>query len=36
MTGNTDDLNAKPSYWPNNNDRPVEQVSWNDVQVFQN
>ena len=23
MTGNTDDLNAKPSYWPNNNDHPL-------------
>ena len=34
MTGNTEGLNAKPSKWSNNNDRPVEQVSWNDVQVF--
>ena len=34
MTGNSDGLNAKPSAWPNNNDRPVEQVSWNDAQVF--
>ena len=34
MTGNSEGLNAKPSNWPNNNDRPVDQASWNDVQVF--
>jgi formylglycine-generating enzyme required for sulfatase activity len=34
MTGNTDGLNTKPSYWPNNPNRPVEQVSWQDIQVF--
>jgi formylglycine-generating enzyme required for sulfatase activity len=34
MTGNSEGLNAKPNQWPNNNDRPVEKVSWNDVQVF--
>ncbi len=34
MTGNTDGLNTKPSNWPNNPDRPVEQVSWDDVQKF--
>jgi formylglycine-generating enzyme required for sulfatase activity len=34
MTGNSEGLNAKPKQWPNNNDRPVEKVSWNDVQVF--
>jgi formylglycine-generating enzyme required for sulfatase activity len=34
MTGNTNGLNPKPSNWPNNNERPVEQVSWNDIQVF--
>ncbi|MFL2938720.1 MAG: SUMF1/EgtB/PvdO family nonheme iron enzyme [Opitutales bacterium] len=34
MTGNSEGLNAKPSNWPNNNDRPVDQVSWNNVQVF--
>jgi formylglycine-generating enzyme required for sulfatase activity len=34
MTGNSEGLNAKPSNWPNNNDRPVEKVAWNDVQVF--
>ena len=34
MTGNSEGLNAKPSQWPNNNNRPVEKVSWNDVQVF--
>ena len=34
MTGNTVGLNSKPSRWQNNNERPVEQVSWNDIQVF--
>ena len=34
MTGNSEGLNAKPSNWPNNDDRPVEMVSWSDVQVF--
>jgi formylglycine-generating enzyme required for sulfatase activity len=34
MTGNTDGLNAKPSNWPNNSDRPVENVSWDDAKVF--
>jgi formylglycine-generating enzyme required for sulfatase activity len=34
MTGNSEGLNAKPSNWPNNNDRPVEKVSWNDIQIF--
>ena len=34
MTGNTDGLNVKPSQWVNNSYRPVEKVSWNDVQVF--
>jgi formylglycine-generating enzyme required for sulfatase activity len=34
MTGNTEGLNAKPSQWPNNNDRPVEKVSWEDAQIF--
>ena len=34
MTGNSEGLNAKPSNWPNNNDRPVERISWNDIQVF--
>ena len=34
MTGNSEGLNAKPSLWPNNNVRPVERVSWNDIQVF--
>jgi formylglycine-generating enzyme required for sulfatase activity len=34
MTGNTDGLNATPSNWPNNPDRPVEQVSWDDIQKF--
>ena len=28
------DLNATPSNWPNNPNRPVEMVSWNDIQVF--
>jgi hypothetical protein len=34
MTGNTDGLSATPSQWPNNPNRPVEQVSWNDAQIF--
>ena len=34
MTGNTDSLSATPSYWLNNPNRPVEQVSWDDIQVF--
>jgi formylglycine-generating enzyme required for sulfatase activity len=34
MTGNSEGLNAKPSYWPNNNDRPVDKISWNDTQIF--
>ena len=34
MTGNTNSLSAKPSEWPNNPNRPVEKVSWEDVQVF--
>ncbi len=34
MTGNTDGLNAIPSNWPNNPDRPVEKVSWEDIQAF--
>ena len=34
MTGNADGLNAKPSNWPNNPNRPVEKVSWDDAQVF--
>ena len=34
MTGNTDGLNAKPSQWSNNSNRPVEMVSWTDIQTF--
>ena len=34
MTGNTDGLSATPSNWPNNPDRPVEKVSWEDIQKF--
>ena len=34
MTGNTDGLNATPSQWPNNPNRPVEKVSWADAQIF--
>jgi formylglycine-generating enzyme required for sulfatase activity len=34
MTGNTDGLSATPSQWPNNPDRPVEKVSWDDTQKF--
>ena len=34
MTGNTDGLSATPSNWPGNPNRPVEQVSRIDVQIF--
>ena len=34
MTGNSDELSATPSKWPNNPDRPVEKVSWDDIQKF--
>jgi len=34
MTGNTDYKNVKPSRWPYNANRPVENVSWRTVQVF--
>jgi formylglycine-generating enzyme required for sulfatase activity len=34
MTGNVNSLSATPSEWPNNPNRPVEKVSWDDAQVF--
>ena len=34
MTGNSNQLSPTPSNWPNKPNRPVEKVSWNDVQVF--
>ena len=34
MTGNSEGLNANPSNWHKGSNRPVEKVSWNDVQVF--
>ena len=34
MTGNDEGLSATPSYFNGYPNRPVEQVSWNDVQVF--
>ena len=34
MTGNTNSLSATPSEWPGNANRPVEKVSWEDVQIF--
>ena len=34
MTGNTDGLSTTPSNWPGNPNRPVEQVSWDDIQIF--
>jgi formylglycine-generating enzyme required for sulfatase activity len=34
MTGNSNGLSATPSEWPNNPNRPVEKVSWDDVQIF--
>jgi len=36
MAGNVNNLNATPSRFIGYPDRPVEQVSWNDVQVFLN
>ena len=32
MTGNDANLSATPSNWPNNPNRPVENISWEDVQ----
>ena len=34
MTGVSGDLNATPSNWANNANRPVERVSYDDIQVF--
>jgi formylglycine-generating enzyme required for sulfatase activity/uncharacterized protein YjbI with pentapeptide repeats len=34
MDGNPEDLNPDPSYWSNNPNRPVEQVSHDDIQIF--
>ena len=34
MTGNTDSLSATPSQYGGNPDRPVEKVSWDDIQKF--
>jgi formylglycine-generating enzyme required for sulfatase activity len=34
MTGNADGLSATPSYFSGNPNRPVEGVSWDDVQLF--
>ena len=34
MTGNTNSLSATPSNWPNNPNRPVDKVSWDDAQIF--
>jgi formylglycine-generating enzyme required for sulfatase activity len=34
MSGNSNSLNPSPSNWPNNPNRPVEKVSWVDVQIF--
>ena len=34
MEGASDDLSATPSNWPGNPNRPVDRVSWNDIQVF--
>ena len=36
MSGNTEGLSSKPSNWPNNANRPVERISWEDAQVFLN
>ena len=34
MVGNDKNLSPTPSQWPNNPNRPVEKVSWQDIQVF--
>ena len=34
MAGNTNGLSTTPSEWPNNLNRPVEKVSWDDIQIF--
>ena len=34
MTGNSKGLSPTPSYFGGNPHRPVEQVSWDDIQVF--
>jgi formylglycine-generating enzyme required for sulfatase activity len=34
MSGNSNSLNPSPSNRPNNPNRPVEMVSWDDVQIF--
>ena len=34
MTGNPNGLSPTPSNWPNNPNRPVEKVSWEDAQNF--
>jgi formylglycine-generating enzyme required for sulfatase activity len=34
MTDNNFSLSTTPSNWPNNPNRPVEMVSWEDAQVF--
>ena len=34
MTGNTNGLSPTPSQFGGNPNRPVEKVSWNDVQIF--
>ena len=34
MSGNSNSLNPSPGNWPNNPNRPVENVSWNHVQIF--
>ena len=34
MTGNDANLSATPSNWPNNSNLPVENISWEDVQIF--
>lgn len=34
MNGSTNGFSATPSKWPNNPNRPVEKVSWNNAHVF--
>ena len=34
MAGNSEGLDATPSHYPGNPNRPVEKVSYDDIQVF--
>ena len=34
MIGNTNSISPTPSQWPNNPNRPVEKISWFEIQIF--